>query len=81
MRRVKAIACVDMTMEPGKTLEQQHYIKDVVMQFQASKEALGTPIILESGINAVSAGHDDHDYAPGAAIDLIFNFFNIMACS
>ena len=79
MDRVKAVACVDMTMDLSKKKEETDYILKIAMQFQASSKPLGDPISLPTGVKGVSAGHTHHDYAPGAAIDKIFEFFKTMS--
>ena len=78
MKRVKAIASLDMVMNLTGTELQKKYIKNVIIHFQASKKPLGTPIALKNGLAAVSAGHSVHDYTPGAAIEKVFEYFGTM---
>ena len=77
MTRVKAIACADMTMEPGDSIEEKTYLRKTVKQFQASDKNLGDILYSDTGIEAISAGCLEHEYVPGMASNEIFNFFAV----
>ena len=77
MTQTKGIAVIDNSMEPGTGDKERIYIKETVMHFQASGEQPGTPLKGFNEIATVSAGHPLHEYAPGSAIDKVFDYFDM----